>query len=83
MFRVLVLGGLALVASQEACGTTTGPAGDGGSDATQGADSFPSELPVQMEAGPNPNDAASEAAADAASDAPLGSDAFPSELPSP
>lgn len=67
MFRVIVLGGLALVA-HEACGGTTTD-GDAGTDAN-GPDTFPSELPVFVEAAVI--DAGNEAEADA----------FPSELPS-
>lgn len=48
MFRVIVLGGLALV-SYEACGGTVTSA-DAGNDASENQDSFPSELPVQVEA---------------------------------
>jgi len=78
MFRVLVLGGLALVSSQDACGSTTNP-GDGGmGDAQQATDGFPSELPVILDAASNDARAADAAPADAAT-----SDAFPSELPSP
>ena len=66
MFRVIVLGGLALV-SYEACGGTV-TTGDAGSDASNGPDSFPSELPTQIDAS-KIVDAAAEA------------DAFPSELP--
>lgn len=69
MFRVLVLGGIALVAVENACGGQTQPA-DGGTDAAQNPDTFPSELPVMAEAGPP----------DASDDADA-ADAFPSELP--
>ena len=84
MFRVLVLGGLALIAAQDACGGTTAPGNDGGNDAAQNPDSFPSELPVWVDAGVTPDattDAADETGASDASGGGL--DGFPSELPSP
>ncbi len=65
MFRVIVLGGLALV-SYEACGGTV-TAGDAGSDGSVNPDSFPSELPVQVEA--SLPDVAPDVASDAKSDA--------------
>jgi len=46
LFRVIVLGGLALV-SHEACGGQTTSSDAGGGDATE---EFPSELPVFIEA---------------------------------
>ena len=57
LFRVIVLGGLALV-SHEACGGQT--TGDAGSDATE---EFPSELPAYLDVGvqdANSNDAPEE-----------------------
>lgn len=75
LFRAIVLGGVALVAQADACGGTVSTV-DAGDDAAQKADSFPSELPVQMESG------VPEAGADATNDAPDdATDAFPSELP--
>lgn len=67
LFRVIVMGGLALV-SHEACGGSTTT--DAGSDA---AEEFPSELP-------SPIDANVQDVQDAGSDAV---EEFPSELPSP
>ena len=67
LFRVIVMGGLALV-SHEACGGST--TSDAGSDA---AEEFPSELPT-------PVDANFQDVQDAGSDAV---EEFPSELPSP
>ena len=57
LFRVIVLGGLALV-SHEACGGQTST--DAGSDATE---DFPSELPAYVDVGvqdTSSNDAAEE-----------------------
>jgi hypothetical protein len=86
MFRVLVLGGLALISSQEACGTTGGPAGDAGGDAA--ADAFPSELP-NTDAGfvfdAGAPDGTPDATADDAAGAGDGAlnDGFPQEGPPP
>ncbi len=66
LYRVIVLGGLALV-SHEACGGTT-TTGDAGSDA---AEEFPSELPT-------PTDASFQDVHDASADV---AEEFPSELP--
>jgi hypothetical protein len=67
LFRVIVLGGLALV-SHEACGgqTTT----DAGSDATE---EFPSELPAYIDV--NVQDAASDAVEEFPSELPTPVDA--------
>ena len=85
MFRVLVLGGLALT-SQEACGSTGSP-GDAGSDSSQNADSFPSELPVYVEAStsdsPSSNDGATGDDSSTIGDATNGNDGFPQEGPPP
>lgn len=67
LFRVIVLGGIALV-SHEACGGQT-TIGDAGGDA---AEEFPSELPTFIEAGlEDVHDASIQDAAEE----------FPSELP--
>ena len=58
LFRVIVLGGLALVSHEAACGGQT--TGDAGSDASE---EFPSELPVFVEAGVH--DASTQDAPDA------------------
>ncbi len=83
MFRVLVLGGLALT-SQEACGSTPSPS-DAGSDGAQNADSFPSELPVFVEA--SVGDATSSDGATSSDtgtgDATNVPDGFPQEGPPP
>ena len=71
MFKVIVLGGVALVGAQ-ACGsessTTTSDAGVNDS----AADTFPGELPAFIDSG-------TDTSADTASDA--GPETFPGELP--
>jgi hypothetical protein len=83
MFRVLVLGGLALT-SQEACGSTGSPA-DAGSDTAQNADSFPSELPAFMDAnvGGDATDGATTGEDGSTGDATSSQDGFPQEGPPP
>jgi hypothetical protein len=80
MFRVIVLGGIALAACG---GSTQVPAGDGGTpgdapaDATDAAEEFPSELPAIVDSGPN---ADVRRVGDASVDADSG---FPQEGPPP
>jgi hypothetical protein len=80
MFRVIVVGGVALAACG---GSTQVPGGDGGTpgdaapDASDAAEDFPSELPTILDSGPAPD---TGHVGDASVDADAG---FPHEAPSP
>ena len=76
MFRVIVLGGVGLLAT-DACGGETTPPVDAGADTSVTPDAFPSELAVSFDAGSVDVDAQDSGSPDA-TDAP---DGFPTELP--
>lgn len=82
MFRVIVLGGVGLLAT-DACGGETTPPVDAGADMSVAPDAFPSELPISFDAGSVDVNAQDTGGSPDAMDANDDStpDGFPTELP--